>query len=111
MGLLLHLHNGTNSPLAFDGNRAFIKLDGQTVTAVSDDTIAATTCPANRAIDQAVIATEAFASIGTIPTIHDHKVQKGPVLGRYGCDEKRRLATAQRFGTRILWPGDDTQGI
>jgi hypothetical protein len=47
---------------------------------------------------------------GMFSAVRDAKIQKGPVLGRYGRDQARRAVESMRFGRRILWPGDDTSG-
>jgi hypothetical protein len=110
-GLILHLHNGTNSPLMFDGDRAYIEVNGKHIAAAADAPIEESTCPAQTIAQQTLFAAETAVTVGLLPTIHDARIGRGPILPRYGCDQKRRVATAERFGKRILWPGDDTQGI
>jgi hypothetical protein len=53
----------------------------------------------------------AAVTVGAVPTISDIKNAKRPVLDRYGHDEERRSVEASRFGRRILWPHQKTQGI
>ncbi|QQR57443.1 MAG: hypothetical protein IPG59_21085 [Candidatus Melainabacteria bacterium] len=56
-------------------------------------------------------AVVAGVTIGAYPTIRDLKNQKGPILERYGSDEQRRENISERFGKRVLWPGDISQGL
>jgi hypothetical protein len=111
VGLAVHLHNGTNSPLMFDGDRARVTVGGQVVTAISDAVLEAATGAPPTARQEARIGIANAITVGMASTIQDAKREKGPILPRYGVDQMRREATLERFGTRILFPGDDTQGI
>src|SRR6185437_9575030 len=111
VGLVLHLHNGTNSPLMFDGNRARITVAGQCVDAVTDAALEAVVAPPPTIADDAKVAIADAVTVGAYSAVRDEIKERGPILPRYGSDQMRREATLERFGTRILWPGDDTQGI
>ncbi len=62
-------------------------------------------------VQETSAAVVAGVTIGAYPTVRDIVNQKGPILNRYGADEKRRENVAARFGKRILWPGDISEGI
>jgi hypothetical protein len=111
VGLVLHLHNGTNSPLMFDGNRARITVGGQCVDAVSDAALEAVAAPPYTIAGDLKVGLADAVTIGVYSALRDEIKQRGPILPRYGTDQMRREATLERFGTRILWPGDETQGI
>lgn len=111
VGLKLHVHNGSNSPIVFDGDRARFKAGNRVVEAISDAKLEAAVAPGFGVGKHqgrkfiANVATVSFASM-----VGDETIERGPVLARFGSDEKRREANASRFGLRVLWPGDDTDG-
>jgi hypothetical protein len=111
-GLLVHLHNGTNSPLMFDGDRARVRIGSdQLVPAVSDATLEATVAPPPSKRHEWRVGLDNAFTLGWSSTIFEEWLERGPVLPRFGDDQLRREATLERFGLRILWPGDETQGI
>ncbi|HEY9786654.1 MAG TPA: hypothetical protein V6D17_14730 [Candidatus Obscuribacterales bacterium] len=54
---------------------------------------------------------EGAISIGAIQAVQDHLNERGSVRDRYGWDEKRRDRLFDRFGKRVLNPGDTTSGV
>jgi hypothetical protein len=53
----------------------------------------------------------AAVTVGAVQTIQGFQTQRKPILKRYGADEERRQNEIIRFGKRLLWPGDMTQGV
>jgi hypothetical protein len=49
-------------------------------------------------------------TVGAVPAIDGIKLQHAPILQRYGKDEERRENEMQRFGKRLLWPGEINSG-
>jgi hypothetical protein len=114
-GLMITIVNKTNRPLVIDGDKATALVSGANVRCVSVTVIQNAIIPA-RDLEHllAFIGTHiapAAISIGVIPTTRDIITDRKPVLDRYGYDEKRRRVEASRFGRRILWPNEKTQGI
>jgi hypothetical protein len=49
-------------------------------------------------------------TVGAAPAINDIRIHQGPILKRYGEDETRRENEMQRFGKRLMWPGETSSG-
>lgn len=110
-GLVVHVHNGTNSPLVFDADRAFITVSDRKIAPITDAELELMVTRPPSHLTEARMGVEDFATVGLVSTIEDELRSRGPILPRYGADQMRREATRERFGLRILWPGDETQGI
>ena len=110
-GIQIIVANHTDRPIVVDGNLATVVLCGQKMQACSLQQITTSTCPEVTRKQRAKRIIEAAATVGTIPTIEDQKLNKGPILARYGCDESRRINEISHFGKRVLWPGDSTGGV
>lgn len=110
-GLKVHISNGTDRPLLFNGDKAVIKFDGQCAAPITVGQLQDAVCPASTTKEQIIGVLKVAVTVGLEPTIRDIKMEKGPILQRYGCDEKRREDEQSRFGQRILWPGDSSDGI
>ncbi len=110
-GLVVHVKNGTNSPFIFDGDHAFITINGNKIDPITDADLELMVARPTSHWEEAKLGLLAFATVGVAPTIKDELRSRGPVLPRYGADQMRREATGERFAMRILWPGEDTQGI
>lgn len=109
IGIKVQVQNNSQSPLLFDGDKAILHADGQNIPAINSVEKKITMKQAFiRETNAAVVA---GVTIGAYPTIRDMKNQKGPILKRYGTDEQRRENLSERFGKRILWPGDITEGV
>lgn len=52
----------------------------------------------------------AAVTVGAWPSVEDILKSKSPTLKRFGRDEERRAQDEQKFGQRILWPGDSSTG-
>ena len=114
-GLLITINNQTNRPLMVDGDKATVVDGGNNMTA-------APLVALQKAVEPPSGLEHAFESIGTIIipaaatvggtlAVRDELQIRKPVLKRYGPDEKRRQVESARFGRRILWPQQKTQGI
>ena len=53
----------------------------------------------------------AALTLGAVQTVEGEMIKHGPIAERYGFDNVNRLDRLARFGERILWPGDASQGI
>ncbi len=114
-GLMITVNNDTNRPLVIDGASAKVFIGPTTYSAVSVAVLQKKILPSHtieadavRTIAQVI---PAAVTVGLTPTAEDYIRMKKPIRKRYGTDEKRRLAEASRFGKRILWPHQKTQGV
>lgn len=110
-GVVVHLHNGTDSPLVFDGDRAIYCVGAKKIAAVTDAALELMVAQPPGHWLEAKIGLIDFATVGWFSTISDEIRSRGPILPRYGADQMRRESTSERFGMRIMWPGEDTEGI
>ena len=118
VALSVKVENKSDKTLVVDGDRASLS---------SDDTkVASITCLTQANVDaigqppttaKAKIATdfkstvEAALTVGAIPTAQTIIVEHGPILKRYEWDESRREHEETRFGKRLLYPGDKSDGV
>ncbi len=114
-GLRITVSNDTSRPIFIDGDKAKAIVQGQSITAVSVAVLQKCVLPKHGIIPDTerfvVQVAPAAATIGVTPTAEDYIKMKKPVRKRYGSDSQRRQAEASRFGTRILWPHQKTEGI
>jgi len=114
-GIMITVTNDTSRPLVIDGDSAKANLSIKAYAAIPVTVLQKSVLPGkgiaaqtNRTLTQIV---PAALTIGITPTVEDFITIKKPIRKRYGPDERRRLAEASRFGKRILWPHQKTQGI
>jgi hypothetical protein len=114
-GLSVIVTNDSGRPLLIDGDSAKIVVGDKTYNCASLTQLQKSVLP-NR--NGKAIAAGVFTkviptavTVGLEPTILDAIRLKKPVRLRYGPDERRRLAEASRFGKRILWPHQKTDGV
>ena len=112
-GIKIIVVNETNRPLVIEGNIAKATVGGQTYTAVHVAQLQQAVLPTKMSAVDALLKKilPAALTIGVAPTVHDIKEMRRPVLGRYGPDEVRREVELSRFGKRILWPHQKTEGV
>lgn len=109
VGIKVQVQNNSDTPLLFDGDKAVLHTAGQNIPAIASVEKKFSMKQAfGKETSAAVVA---GVTIGAYPTIRDLKNQKGPILKRYGEDEQRRENLSERFGKRILWPGDISEGV
>ena len=105
--------NGTQIPIVIDGDRANLVNDKSTKPTVSLNKIDAVDKPPTGlkglAHNTKSIAIAA-ATIGGYQTAQGFRMERKPVLQRYGWDEERRIHEDERFGVRLVYPGDSTTG-
>jgi hypothetical protein len=111
LGVKIHVTNNTNSPLLLDGDRAALEKGGSTLTAVTNFNLEGAADPPEPTKTLVKNAVLAAVTVGANLAIADQKIENGPVLGRFGGDERRRESSAERFGKRIIWTGDSTEGV
>lgn len=110
-GLPVHVKNATDRPLLFNGDAAVIRLGNHSIRPVTIRQIDQLVDPMETVRDDIIATIKAGVTVGLAPTIRQEEVQRGPILNRYGADELRREDEQSRFGKRIIWPGDTTDGI
>jgi hypothetical protein len=115
VGLELSVHNGTDRPLVVDAEKCIAELNDVKLHSVGAEQIDyAVRHPHSLSTGielKAARITAAAVSLGALQTVTDFYVQRGPVLKRYGVDEKRRETEEQAFGSRVVWPGETSTGI
>ncbi len=109
VGIKIEVQNNSQTPLVFDGEKAVLHAAGQNIPAIA--TVEKKISMKKAFVKETNAAVVAGVTIGAYPTIRDMKNQKGPILERYGSDEQRRENISERFGKRVLWPGDISQGV
>jgi len=114
-GVEIEAGNDTDRPWVMDGEKASVSSGGQTYKAISLRDLQLAIQPPmdlHRAVKAIFLeGVPAAVTVGLVPTIKDIRHMKLPIEERYGDDEERRRTEAARFGDRILWPGEKTQGI
>ncbi len=115
--LRVKVHNRSEAPLIFDGDRS-------SVTAQNGGRVVAK-CIAQRELDAVdrppTTFTEklssdlkatvtAAASVGIVQTAETMKREAGPIEKRYEYDHQRQVNEESRFGRRLVYPGDSTDG-
>jgi hypothetical protein len=123
-GWKITVANNSDRPLLFDGDAAVsLSMPGAAPTpCVSMERLAELSVlpeqsPSfkKRLVTDVKATAVAAVTVGWAQTIHDQKQGSGPIVaangGRYGLDEQRREDQLRRFGKRVLWPGDSTEGV
>lgn len=114
-GLTVTVVNDTGKPLIIDGDKAVaIQGSKQYKSAQNTDVeLAISPVPTLKTAfhDFTTIVLPDAASAGLVPVIKDLKTYSKPTLARYGKDQQRREIEGSRFGRRILWPHEKTQGV
>lgn len=114
-GVQITVNNQTGRPLMVDGTKATVTTSGATLTAIPVTVLQKAVLP-KTGLEHAIASigtniVPAAVTIGVVPTVKDEIKFRKPVLDRYGPDEQRREVESSRFGRRIIWPGQKTQGI
>jgi hypothetical protein len=114
-GVMITVINETSRPLVVDGDQAKAIIANQTHQTISLQALQKMVLPSKTMQAQiGKFVTEVVPSglsVGTTTTVEDYITMKRPIRKRYGADQRRRLAELTRFGERILWPHQETQGI
>lgn len=113
-GVMVTVTNATNRSLVINGEKATAVVDGKTIPVASVATVQLTAVPPHNgkaAEDFLTKILPAAVSVGAVPTIRDIRDIKKPIVDRYGADELRRRVEASRFGRRIIWPEEKSQGV
>jgi hypothetical protein len=115
--LHVKVQNRSDEPLVFDGDHSLIasKENGSQIaiciTQMALDSVGRppTTFKGRLSSDLKATVTAA-ATVGAVQTAETLKKQYGPITKRYEWDEERRQNEESRFGRRLLYPGDTTDG-
>ncbi len=111
------VHNRSDEPLVFDGDKSLIasrdtgSLVARCLSQPDLDNVERppTTFKGKVAADL-VASVTAAASVGVVQTVDTFKREYGPIPKRYEYDQARRTNEESRFGRRLLYPGDSTDG-
>lgn len=114
-GLAVTVSNDTNRPLVISGDEAIARAGNKAYKCAPLTAVQLAVNPENNlgrvAVDMVTKVAPAAASVGAVPTVEDLYKYSKPPLSRYGKDQERRVVESSRFGKRILWPHEKTQGI
>jgi hypothetical protein len=114
-GVIATVLNDTNRPLVIDGDSGKATVSSKTYQAVSLQVLQKKVLPSKTLeanIGRLLVQVPPAAiTVGAVPTAEDYLRMKKPIRKRYGSDQRRRTVEATRFGERILWPHQETQGI
>jgi len=114
-GIMITVTNEIDRPLVLDGDKAQGVASGKTFPCAPLTTLQQVILPShtNKDVLESIYRNilPAAVTVGVVPTVKDFKKSQRPVLERYGPDEERREVEQSRFGKRILWPHQKTQGI
>jgi hypothetical protein len=115
--LRVKVRNRSDSPLIFDGDRSFVtsqkggQLIARCISQKQLDTIGRppTTFGQKFSADLKDTVTAA-ASVGIVQTVKTVETETGPIEKRYEYDRERQVNEESRFGRRLIYPGDTTDG-
>jgi len=114
-GLKIKVTNDTDRPIVFDGDNAVAIAGGanyNTATLVQLEEINRLPHTFGQKLSSDLKATTtATVTVGAVQTAEGIKSQFGPILPRYEGDEKRRELEDTRFGKRVVYPGEDSEGV
>jgi hypothetical protein len=118
VALSVKVENKSDKTLVVDGDRASLSSDDTKVASIACltqanvDAIGKPPTTAKAKITTDFKSTvEAALTLGAIPTAQTIIVEHGPILKRYEWDESRREHEEARFGKRLLYPGDKSDGM
>jgi hypothetical protein len=114
-GVQITVNNQTGRPLMVDGSKATVTNSGAKLTAIPVTVLQKAVMP-KTGLEHAIASigttiVPAAVTIGAALAVKDEIKFRKPILERYGPDEQRREVESTRFGRRIIWPGQKTQGI
>ncbi|HEY9678803.1 MAG TPA: hypothetical protein V6C76_12390 [Drouetiella sp.] len=113
----IKVSNRSDTPIVFDGNRSAIVIQpgGQIVAkCISQkqlDTVGRppTTFGEKVSADLKDTVTAA-ASVGVVQSAKTFAIQAGPIEKRYEYDRERQTNEESRFGQRLVYPGESSEG-
>jgi hypothetical protein len=114
-GLMITVTNQTDRPLVVDGDKAQVTAAGTTIKSAPLTVLQHAIIPPHTTayvihqFNTQVVP--AAVTIGVYPTVEDIMENNKPVTERYGPDQERRSVEEERFGRRVIWPHQKTQGI
>jgi hypothetical protein len=113
--LHVKVQNRSDEPLVFDGDHSLIASNGnQIATCITQMELDSVGRPpttfTGRLSSDLKASVTAAATVGAVQTAETLKKQYGPITKRYEWDEERRQNEESRFGRRLLYPGDTTDG-
>jgi hypothetical protein len=114
-GLKIKVTNDTDRPIVFNGDDAVATAGGahyKTASLVQMEEINRLPHTFEQKLSSNLKATvTATATVGAVQTAEGIKSQFAPILSRYEGDEKRRELEDSRFGKRVVYPGENSEGV
>ncbi len=114
-GITIKVRNNTDRPVYFRGDEAAATIDGARISAAQmpeiEDLIPTRDNPKGYGLRSVVATISAAVTVGAVQTVEDQVTENGPMAGRYGWDNARRIDRQTRFAKRVLWPGDSSEGV
>ncbi|MBX9720597.1 MAG: hypothetical protein K2X81_04290 [Candidatus Obscuribacterales bacterium] len=114
LGVNVKVKNNTDRPLYFLGDEALATTGDAVLSAAHmpeiEDLIPSRDNPKNYGRRSFKATLTAALTVGALQTVEDEITERGPMDGRYGWDNARRIDRQARFAKRVLWPGDSTEG-
>jgi hypothetical protein len=114
-GLKIQVKNNTDRAVIFNGEEARAKQRQNEYRSMNvdqfDELFAESPAFSNRLRRNLSQTALAAVTVGGAQTVFDAMKNSKPVLRAYGRDEERRQEDQERFGQRILWPGDSSTGV
>ena len=114
-GLKVRVTNNTDRPIVVDGDDATAIIGGanyKTASLIQLEQINRLPHTFEQKLSSDLKSTTtATLTVGAVQTAEGIKRQAGPILPRYEGDEKRREVEDTRFGKRVVYPGEDSEGI
>jgi len=111
----ISVKNLTDRPLSFDGDEAGLDTGKAQLKALPlnalDNRIKEPDNPKGYAGRSLANTISAAVSVGAVQTIEGEMRLLGPMPRRYGYDNERRHERQLRFGNRVLFPGDASEGF
>lgn len=113
-GVKVKVKNNTDRPLYFSGDEATATAGDAALSAAHmqeiEDLIPSRDNPKQYKMRSVKATITAAVTVGALQTVEDEITERGPMDGRYGWDNARRIDRQARFARRVLWPGDSTEG-
>lgn len=108
--IVLQINNQGKRALMFDGDNALLIIPGQNQSPLGRTQLVAPPAKVNIAGDLFYTA-KALVTDGTLPSLCDYRERKQAPYGLfYGDDDRRRQIAGLRFGKRVIFPGESSQG-
>ncbi|MDR3613614.1 MAG: hypothetical protein P4L53_08605 [Candidatus Obscuribacterales bacterium] len=114
-GIKIKVTNDTDRPIVFDGDNAIATASGVSYNSASlvqlEEINRLPHTFGQKLSSDLKATTTATVTVGAVQAAEGFKSQAGPILPRYEGDEKRRELEDTRFGKRVVYPGEVSEGV